>query len=149
MKEKGFEAGNIVFEKDQGSQPASKLFYITSLREEVHLSQVISYTDEHIVVTIPSSVFKDKWLVYKGGDPPSKIFGGQQLPAGNLYEIDEVKCQLYQALMASHCTKKVCMEGLQFYKRPGDVRTTMKTGKGQLVLAPLAPFHNISIGIIY
>lgn len=131
-----------MFEKETGSSPASKLFHITSLGERVGLAQVCSYTDECLVVQVDATALIQQWSVFKG-DAPVKMVGGQRL-AAKVFELDEVKADLFKALMAAHCTNQVCLNGIQFYRRPDEARTSMKISKGQLVLAPIAPMANIS-----
>jgi hypothetical protein len=151
------ELGNMVYERSSGYSPASKLFYITSIVEtHVGLSQVCPYSGEPLVVQINLQDLISLWATYKGeppikmstykGGPPIKMSTGQTL--SKKIQLDTFKATLYNALpgwLSADGNNKACMEGLVFYRRPDEVRTTMKIGPGQLVFAPVAPLANFGI----
>ena len=86
----GFKLGQMVYEKKTGCNPASNLFFITSIGKEVGLAQVITYAGEQMMCKVDLEKFLSHWVVY-GSAPQFKMRGGQQRPTS--LQSDEVRAK--------------------------------------------------------
>ena len=132
----GFSLGQIAYEKETGHSPASKLFFITSIGDQVSLGQVCPYVGEPMILQLGMPTFLGKWTIYKL-DAPVKMSGGQQLRPRSL-RIDVLKGTLMAAVLSADVQNKASLEGLQFFRKPDEVRAKALIKEGQLVLAPVA-----------
>ena len=73
----GFPLGHIVFEKEGGSSPASKLFYITSIGQHIGLAQVCTYVGEQVFVRAELSTVLRHWAVFRG-EAPIRMAGARR-----------------------------------------------------------------------
>ena len=58
--------------------------------------------------------------------------------------IDKEKCRMYIALMDAD-RDNASLQSLRFWRKPDEVRTTIKVSKDSLVLVPIAPLVNVSV----
>ena len=135
-----FELGMVVYEKTSGSSPATKLFYITSVANDVSLAQVCSYVGVPLIVTVPLASFIEGWSHFKG-DVPVRMSSGQDWPR-KPYALDITRAALHAAVLQ---VQQTSLDSIVFYRRPDEIRVTKKIPKGKLVLAPIASLTNFSI----
>ena len=125
----GFQLGHIVFEKEGGSSPASKLFYITSIGQQIGLAQVCTYVGEQVFVRAELSTFLRHWAVFRGG-APIRMAEGQKRPQS--LQVDMMRATLFNAVLSADGVfqNKVALEGLQFYRKPDEVRVRIHFKQG-------------------
>ena len=127
----GFQLGHIVFEKEGGSSPASKLVYITSIGQHIGLAQVCTYVGEQVIVQAELSTFLRHWAVFKG-EAPIRMIEGQKRPQS--LQVDMMRATLFNVVLSADVQNKVALEGLQFYMKLDEVRANMSINHGQLQL---------------
>ena len=99
----GFQLGHIVFEKEGGSSPASKLFYITSIGQQIGLAQVCTYVGEQVMLTVELNKFLRHWAQYKG-EAPIRMTGGQQRPQS--LQVDMMRATLFNVVLSTRLLSK-------------------------------------------
>ena len=52
-----------------------------------------------------------------------------------------MRATLFNAVLSADVQNKVALEGLQFYRKPDEVRAKMNIKQGQLQLFPIAPLN--------
>ena len=96
------------------------------------------------MLTVELNTFLRDWAQYKG-EAPIRMTGGQQRPQS--LQVDMMRATLFNAVLSADGVfqNKVALEGLQFYRKPDEVRAKMNIKQGQLQLFPIAPLKNFSV----
>ena len=82
-----------------------------------------------------------QWAVFKG-EAPIRMTEGQKRPQS--LRVDMMRATLFNVVLSADVQNKVAFEGLQFYRKPDEVRARIHIKQGQLQLLPIAPLTHFS-----
>ncbi len=142
-KERGITVGTLVLEKGVNAPVhLDRAFKVVSIGAKVELVQASPYWPNPMTTIVDVKEFLTTWSATKM-EVPKKAFVGQQ--TSNTYAKDLMKSKLHTAILESECVNSYT-KSLVFWRKPDHVRTSKNLGKGQLVLCPIVPLHNVSYG---
>jgi hypothetical protein len=99
-----------------------------------------AYDGKRKSVQIPLAKLLTHWSLSKF-NIPIQMTSGQQRPVA-LY-VEEQKAAIFSAILEADKLNKAG-ESIMFWRRPDEIRTTVRIPKGHLVLAPVCPLSNIT-----
>ncbi len=139
-KRSGFSVGAIITEKGSGVS-LNTVMKITSISRTIAIESAFPYDGNKFSGTMSLEDLLKSWSVSKQ-ELPFVMNGAQRRnPALN---IDKQKCRMYIALMDAD-RDNASLQSLRFWRKPDEVRTTIKVSKDSLVLVPIAPLVNVSV----
>jgi hypothetical protein len=139
----GFKVKALVVESSQRDGRAftiESVFKIVKIGESVEMVQVCAYDGKAKSVQIPLAKLLTLWNLSKATVPIQMTSGQQRTVA--LY-VEDKKAAIFSAILEADKLNKAG-ESITFWRRPDEIRTTVRIPKGHLVLAPVCPLVNIS-----
>jgi hypothetical protein len=139
----GFTVGENVIERNQRDQRLSSVeavFKITKIGAIVDMMQTCAYNGQPMIVQVPLEKLLAQWGVSKA-QVPMRMTSGQQRSV-SLY-VEEQKAAIFSAIMEADKLNKAGAS-FEFWRRPDEIRTSVKIPKGHLVLAPVCPLSSIT-----